>query len=514
MTDKQYDVIIIGAGVVGAMIARTLSRYKLDILLIEKDADVCMGASAANTAIVHAGYDPPPGSLKALMNVTGNRMWDTLAGELNFPFERRGDYVVAVGQEELPKLDELYQAGIKNGVPGMLMLGGDEVRRREPNINPEVSGALWASTGGICDPFAVVIAAAENAVVNGVTVMLETACQGFVIEGQRIVGVKTNRGTFRCRWAINAAGLYSDVVMHEAGLRPEFKITPRKGEYYVFDRAEITINNVLFPVPTKVSKGILVTTTVHGNTIIGPNAQDVEDKEDRAVTAAGLDEIWQGAVKLVPKLSLRQVIAVFAGLRPAGNGECTTPGVNYKHDFVIEIPQQVSGLVNLGGIESPGLTSSPAIAERVVELLKDAGERLVEKRDWNPIRNARPRFRDLPREEQKLLIRNDPRYGRIVCRCESVTEGEIVAEIHAPVPVRTYDALKRRTWLGTGRCQGGFDTPRVVEILARELGVSPQEITKKGPGSQFLMRRTKAVEPEEARSVSQRQDRGGPNGEV
>jgi glycerol-3-phosphate dehydrogenase len=493
--EKKYDVIVIGAGVVGTMIARTLARYKLDILLIEKDADVCMGASAANTAIVHAGYDPVPGSLKAAMNVAGNRMWDELAGELHFPFERRGDYVVAIGREELPKLDELWKQGVQNGVPGMVMLSADEVRRREPNINPEVSGALWASTGGICDPFAVVVSAAENAVNNGVTLMLETAFESFVMDstGKRVVGVKTNRGTLGCRWAINAAGLYSDVVMHRAGLRPDFWITPRKGEYYVFDRAEITINNVLFPVPTAVSKGILVTTTVHGNTIIGPNAQDVQDKEDRSVTPEGLQEIWSGANKLVPKLALRQVIAVFAGLRPGGNGPCKTPGVKYNHDFIIEIPKEVGGLVNLGGIESPGLTSSPAIAQYVVELLKDAGQRLEEKPAWNPIRPERPRFRDLPKEEQKLLIQNDPRYGRIVCRCETVTEGEIVAEIHAPVPARTYDALKRRTWLGTGRCQAGFDTPRVVEILARELGMSPEQVTKRGPGSEFLMRRTKEV---------------------
>jgi glycerol-3-phosphate dehydrogenase len=493
MAEKNYDVIVIGAGVVGSMIARFLSRYKLDILLIEKEADVCMGATAANTAIVHAGYDPVVGSLKAKMNVAGNRMWDTLAGELNFPFERRGDYVVAVGDEELPLLNELWDRGVKNGVPGMIMLSGAEVRRREPNINPDVSGALWASTGGICDPFAVVVAAAENAVKNGVTLMLETAFEDFVMEGNRIVGVKTNRGTFSCRWAINCAGLYSDEVMHKAGIRPEFKITPRKGEYYVFDRADITINNVLFPVPTPLSKGILVTTTIHGNTIIGPNAQEIEDKEDHAATREGLDEVWEGAVKLVPKLSLRYVIAVFAGLRPGGNGPCETPGVNYKKDFIIEIPDKVRGLVNLGGIESPGLTSSPAIAERVVELLKDAGEALLEKPDWDPIRLARPHFRDLAPEEQKIMIQNDPRFGRIVCRCEYVTEGEIVAEIYAPVPAHTYDAIKRRTWLGTGRCQGGFDTPRVIEILARELRISPLEVTKKGPGSAMLARPTKEV---------------------
>lgn len=490
---KKYDVIIIGAGIIGCMIARFLSRYKLDILLIEKEADVCMGATAANTAIIHAGYDPVPGSLKAEMNVKGNKMWDTLAGELNIPFERRGDYVVAIGEEEFPKLEELMKQGIQNGVPGLVLLSGDEVRRREPNINPKVSGALWAPTGGIADPFAAAVAAAENAVMNGVTIMFETVFQDFIMDGNKIVGIKTNRGDFASRWVINAAGLYSDDVMHKAGVRPEFRITPRKGEYYVFDRAEITINNVLFPVPTPVTKGILVTTTIHGNTIIGPNAKDIQDKEDRSVTREGLEEVWNGALKLVPKLELKHVIAVFAGLRAGGNAPSPNPNIKYNHDYVIEIPSNVKGFVNLGGIESPGLVSSPAIATRVIELLKDAGEKLEEKKDWDPIRPARPRFRDLSKEEQRILVQNDPRYGRIVCRCESVTEGEIVAEIHAPVPAKTYDAIKRRTWLGTGRCQGGFDTPRVVEILARELGVSPTQITKKGPGSEFLKRRTKDV---------------------
>ena len=493
MADNVYDIIIIGAGVVGSLIARALSRFALDILLIERGSDVGTGASAANSAIVHAGYDPVPGSLKSAMNVAGNRMWDTLAGELNFAFDRRGDYVVAIGAEEPPMLHALLEWGRRNGVPGMSLISGEEMRRREPNINPQVSGALWASTGGICDPFAVTIAAAENAVQNGVDLRLETAFEDFIIERGRIVAVRTNRGTFGCRWAVNAAGLYSDAVMHRAGVRPEFHITPRRGEYFVLDKADITINNVLFPVPTPVSKGIVVTATTHGNAVIGPNAHEIADKMDASVTRIGLDEVWRGATKLVPRLDLRHVIANFAGLRAGGNARCQTPGVSYDHDFVIEIPRDVRGFVNLGGIESPGLTSAPAIAERVVELLRDAGEELVERQDWNPIRPARPRFRDLLAHEQALLVGQDSLYGRIVCRCETVMEGEIVAEIHAPIPARTYDAIKRRTWLGTGRCQGAFDAPRVVEILARELGISPLAVTKKGPGSELLTRRTKQV---------------------
>lgn len=491
---EKYDFIIIGGGVVGCMIARWLSRYEGSVLLIEKEADIGMGCSSANTAIVHAGYDPLPGSLKAHMNVAGNPMWDQLAGELDFPFDRRGDYVVAIGEEELPGLETLMVQGKKNGVPGMIMLNGAEVRAREKNINPDVSGALWASTGGICDPFQVTVAAGENAVMNGAKVLLNTSFEDFIMEGNRVTGIKTNRGDFGCRWAINSAGMYSDMVMHKAGVRPDFVIKPKKGEYFVFDRADITIDNVLFPVPSEKGKGILVTTTLHENTIIGPNSNFIEDKEDTSITKEGMEEIWEGALKLIPSLSQKHIIASFAGLRPTGNGPCKTPGVVYNNDYIIEIPEEVQGLVNLGGIESPGLTSSPAIAQEVIDLLKDAGEEFRVKKDWDPIRPSRSRFRNMSHKDRKLLVEMDPRFGRVICRCENVTEGEIIAEIHAPIPALTYDALKRRTWLGTGRCQGGFDMPRVVKILADELGVSPLEITKRGKGSELLFRPTKQVE--------------------
>ncbi|MEA3396767.1 MAG: FAD-dependent oxidoreductase, partial [Chloroflexota bacterium] len=308
---------------------------------------------------------------------------------------------------------------------------------------------------------------------------------------RRIVGIQTNRGAFSCRWVVNAAGLFADEVMHKAGVRPEFKITARRGEYYVLDRADVQIHNVLFPVPSPVSKGILVTTTLHGNPLIGPNAHELADKTNVDVTPEGLQEIWAGALKLAPSLSQRTVIAVFAGLRPGGNAPCEHCAVPYHKDFIIEIPSQVQGLVNLGGMESPALSAAPAIAQRVIELLQGAGEMLREKPDWNPIRPARPVFRHLSHEEQVALVKRDPRYGRVICRCENVTEGEIVAEIHAPIPAATYDAIKRRTWLGTGRCLGGFDMPRVVDILARELGVDPLAISKKGAGSEFLFRKTK-----------------------
>ncbi|MFH1446199.1 MAG: FAD-dependent oxidoreductase, partial [Chloroflexota bacterium] len=282
-------------------------------------------------------------------------------------------------------------------------------------------------------------------------------------------------------------------VMHKAGVRPDFKILPRRGEYVILDKAdfELTRETVLFPTPTEKSKGIVVTSTLHGNVIVGPNANFVDSKEDKTVTQEGIEEIWAGAKKLVPSINQRHIIANFAGLRAHGNAPCLTPGIDYTGDFIIEIPEEVKGFINLGGIESPGLSSSPGIALMVIDLLKDAGETLLEKPNWNPIREARPVFRHLSPAEQAALVKDNPSYGRVICRCETVTEGEILAEIHAPVPATTYDAIKRRTWTGTGRCQGGFDMPRVVKILSDELGLAPEEITKKGEGSPYLIRRTK-----------------------
>jgi glycerol-3-phosphate dehydrogenase len=493
----EHDIIIIGAGVVGAMVARFLSRYDLDILWIEKESDICTGATSANSAIIHGGYAAIPGTLKAEMNAKASPVWDQLAAELNFSFSRCGTYVVAIGDEERKALKDEAAHGADNDIP-VEIISGDEMRRREPLINPETTGALHCPVGGICDPWDVTVAAAENAVMNGVTLKRQTCFENFIwnppdSDPARIIGIRTNRGDFYGRWVINAAGIYSDSVMHKAGVRPEFKIRARRGEYYILDRNRFTLNSVLFPVPTKVSKGIVLTATLHGNAIVGPNAEELEDKEDTAVTAAGLDEVWNGARRLVPTIDKRDIIAVFAGLRPGGNAPSADPDVAYHRDFIIEIPREVNGLVNLGGIESPGLTAAPAIAERVIELLQATGEALQERPSWNPVRPARPVFRHLSHEEQAALIKQDPRYGRIICRCENVTEGEIVAEIHAPIPADTYDAVKRRTWLGAGRCQGSFDMPRVVDILARELALDPLEVTKKGPGSSFLARETKIV---------------------
>ena len=489
----HYDVIIVGAGVVGCLTARELSKYNLKILLIDKASDVGSGTSAANSALVHAGYDALSGTLKAELNVQGNAMWDKLAAELDFDFKRCGDYVVAIGEEELPALQTLYDRGKKNGVPEMEIISAEAIRTRIPQINPQVSGALFAPTAGVCDPFGVTIAAAENAIQNGVTLQLSTTFENFILEDDVIKGIQTNRGNFSCDWVINAAGVYADEVMHLAGVRPEFKIVARRGEYCILDPASFQIDSVLFPVPSDKGKGVLVFTTTHGNTIVGPTSELITDKEDKAITPTGQEYLTANMHKLIPSIDLRWTIATFAGLRAAGNATCKTPGVQYNADFIVEKADEVQGLINCAGIESPGLSASPAIALRTIEILKDAGVELIEKKDWNPNRKRRPSPRHMTFEERQKLIEKDPRYGRIVCRCEEVTEGEIVAEIHAPIPALTYDALKRRTWTGTGRCQGGFDMSRVIDILSRELDQSPLDIRKNEPESEFLFRPSKVV---------------------
>lgn len=483
MQNNKYDIIIIGAGIVGCLIARFLSKYKKKILLIEKQIDIGMNTSSANSAIIHSGYDPKPDTKKALLNVKGNKIWHEIAPELGIPFKKTGSFVVAIGTDEFKKLFELFDRGIANGVPGLKILNRDELFKKEPLINPDATGALFAPTAAVIDPFTATLAAAENAKTNGVEFLFETSFLDFIYENKKIIGIITNKGNFYSNWVINSAGLYSDEIAHKANTLLDVSIIPRKGEYIIFDSSKFFINNVLFPIPSENSKGCLISTTTHGNVMIGPNARLAKNKEDTETTKEGMEEIIKNAKKLIPSIDEKNSIATFAGVR-------STPSTSEK-DFIIEIPKNVYGLINLCGIESPGFASAPAIALYVIELLKDVGEKLEEKREFNPIRKPFVHFHLLSYKEREELIKKNPAYGRIVCRCEEVTEGEIIDAIHSPIPATTYDGIKRRTWLGTGRCQGAFDYPRVIKILARELNLPEEKITKKGIGSEIIFRKTK-----------------------
>ncbi|ADK82631.1 NAD(P)/FAD-dependent oxidoreductase [Sediminispirochaeta smaragdinae] len=490
METKNFDVVIIGAGIVGSMVARRLSKFKLSVAVLEKEVDVGMGQSTANSAILHSGHDPEPGTMKAKMNKRGNELWKQYAPELGVEICDTGALVVAMNPEEKKQIKVLYERSNENGIEGVEMWSRAQALAREPHLSPECTGALWTPTAGVIDPFEGVVAAAEHAALNGVQFFFNTEVEHMVVEEGKLTTVKTNRGDFHARWFVNAAGIHSDEIMHMVGDRPDFVITARRGEYMIFDKAKVKVSNVIFPMPTENGKGILVSVTAHGNTLIGPNAHAIEQKEDTAVTKFGLSEILEQSKKVVPTISAQDVIATFSGVRATGN---YCPDGSHR-DFLIEISKRVKGLINLAGIESPGYVSSPAIAEEVERLLREeAGESFEEKKEYQPTRQPRVRFAKLSHDERAELIRKNPAYGRIVCRCEEVTEGEIVAAIHAPIPAVTYDAIKRRTWLGTGRCQGSFDYPRTMEILSRELNIPMTEITKRGPGSVFLFRKTKEI---------------------
>lgn len=485
MSNKRYDIAIVGAGVVGCAIARELARYDHQVVVLERESDVGMGQSGSNSAIIHSGHDPAPGSAKAALNVAGNRMWPDVCSELDIPFSPTGALIVATTADEESRLEPLMENGRANGVEGLEIVGTQQVLERAPAIAGGVRAALITPTAGVIDAFQAVLGLAENAAAAGVEFRFNESVTALETDGDG-VAIHSSGGTIRARWCINVAGVHSDEIMHMAGSHPEFEITARRGEYFVFDGAWQPTDTVLFPMPGPAGKGILVTPTTHGNVMVGPNAEEIPEKDDTAVSRAGLSSVLEGAKRLVPTLDPRRVIATFAGVRSTGN---YMP--DGKRDFLIERDSVAPWLINVAGIESPGFTSAPAVATHVVDILREAGEQLRTRDDFNPTRRRPPRFRNLSHAERAELVAQNPAYGRIVCRCEQVTEGEVLAAIHAPIPARTYDAIKRRTWLGTGRCQGSFDYPRTLEILARETGHSMTEISKRGPGSVFLYARTK-----------------------
>ena len=469
----MYDVAVIGAGVVGSLTARALTRYRLSVAVLERAEDVAMGTSKANSAIVHAGFDAPEGSNKALFNVQGNAMMEETAHELGVPFQRNGSMVLAFGPEDEEKIQELYERGQKNGVPGLCILTGDQARETEPALSPDVTAALLAPTGGIVCPYELTIAACGNAMDNGAALLtgFEVIGAERTAEGWRL-SARDGR-TLDARFVVNAAGLYADQVAALMG-DESLHIHPRRGEYLLLDRKEgRTVSHTLFQTPSVMGKGVLVTPTVDGNLLLGPTSVDLTDKEDLSSTAEGLAQVAKLASRSVPSVALRSVITSFAGLRACEDG----------HDFVLRAENHA---LHLAGIESPGLSAAPALAEEAVRLLGEMGCPLTPNPDFQPVRPHSPVFRRMDNAARAALIQQDPRYGRVVCRCETVTEGEIVAAIHQNPPARDVDGIKRRTRSGMGRCQGGFCGPQVVEILARELGIPMEQVTKMGGGSRML----------------------------
>ena len=469
---ENYDVIIIGAGVTGTAIARELSRYQCKVCVLEREEDVCCGTSKANSAIIHAGYDAEPGSWKARLNVRGNEMIESLSRELDFPFKRDGSLVLCLDEKAYPDLKKLYDRGIENGVKDLQILNRDEVLSMEPNVSDKVYAALYAPTAGIVCPFHMTIAFAENAYTNGVSFHFNTEVKQIErdAKGWKIT---TGRGEYNAKCIVNAAGVYADKI-HNMVSEKKLHITPRKGEYCLLDKsAGNHVGRTIFTLPGKFGKGVLVTPTVHGNLLIGPTAVDIENKEGINTTRDGLRQVLEKSADSVKNIPTRQVITSFAGLRAHEDGD----------DFVIG--ETENDFIDCAGIESPGLSSAPAIGIYVAEMI----EKLLPAED-NPefvsTRKGVVCMEELSMEERHLMIRKNPAYANVICRCEMVTEGEILDAIHRPLGATTLDGVKRRTRAGMGRCQAGFCSPKTVEILARELGCDISEITKKGRNSGFL----------------------------
>lgn len=469
------DIIIIGAGVSGAAIARELSRYKADVCVLEKEADVCCGTSKANSGIVHSGIDAPHGTLMAKLNVLGNEMMEGLSRELDFPFKRNGSIVVYRDKDDIPEFQRLYENGVRNGVKGLRILTKSEVKELEPNIAEDVIAALFAPTGGIVCPFGLNIALAENANVNGVEFVFNTEVMDIKKEASGFA-LHTNNGIYHAKYVVNAAGVYAD-RFHNMVSSKKIHITPRKGEYCLLDKtAGSHVSSTVFAVPGKYGKGILTTPTVHGNLLVGPTANDIVDKEAVSTTREGLDEVIRKSGLNVKDIPYRQVITSFAGLRAHEEG----------HEFIIQEVEDAKGFIDCAGIESPGLTSAPAIGKMVADMLKDKMN-LEENGDFVAVRKGILNPETLSKEERKQLIIENPSYGNIICRCEMISEGEIIDAIRRPLGAKSLDGVKRRTRAGMGRCQAGFCSPRTMEIISRELNIPMEEVRKSGRNSKIIV---------------------------
>ena len=471
--EKIHDVLIIGAGVTGTMIARELSKYRLDVVILDKNNDAGDATSSANSAIVHSGYDPEPGSLKAKFNVLGNAKYPELVKQLDVPFEQCGSLTIATEDEQLEVLKELAERSKINGVE-VKLLNKEEVLKMEPNINPEVKGALFAPTAGIIDPFNLVVHAMENAIDNGVTFLRSHEVLDIKKEND-VYKVKTNKGDLFAKVVINAAGLKSDKIASMVE-DIDWAITPRKGEYFVLDHyAEGLVRHTIFPLPSKKGKGVLVSQTTSGNYIVGPSSEP-SDPDDVSTDTETLNNIRKAATIMVPSIPFRETIRVFAGERAT----CT------RHDFIIEYSKLDKHFINVAGIESPGLASSPAIAEYVVNELVKPILTLKSKPNFNPCIKPYHRMYYLSEEEKQKVLKENPDYGVMICNCEHISLGEIEDALSRSCPPVSIKGVKRRTRAGYGKCQGGFCQPKVLMLLAKHYGVSPTQIPLAEDGSYII----------------------------
>lgn len=475
----MFDVVIVGAGVIGGMLARELSRYDLSVCLLEKENDVAMGASKANSGIVHGGYDPEPGTLKAKLNTEGVELLFAAAKELHVPIIRNGSMVCAFSKEEEPMVDLLYQRGLENKIPGLKVISGDEARTLEPNLSEAVTKVLHVTNAGIVGPYELTIAAVGNAMDNGVTLKRNFNVTE-ILRNNDVFTVTAEHGeTVQTKYLVNCAGGGSDKIAALAG-DGFFTVIPRAGEYMLLDKAEGgRVSHTLFQCPTKEGKGILVSPTAHGNLLVGPTAARVATPDSKDTTPEGLATVERLSAKSVPSVNYRQVITSFTGVRAS-----TESG-----DFVLQASEKVPGLIHAGAIDSPGLTCCVSIAKYLVDLLEKSGLALKRKESWNGIRKDPNAFQKMTDEEKDAFIKKNPAYGKIVCRCETISEGEILEAIRQNPGARDMDGVKRRTRSGMGRCQGGFCGPYVMELIARELGISMEAVTKNGGDSKMVIGR-------------------------
>ena len=476
----MYDVAIIGAGIIGACAARELSKYALKAIVLEKDSDVAMGASRANSGVVHAGHDTVPGTLKSKYNALGQRMFDKLSKELDFPYTRNGSLVVIKSKSDIPALEQLKARGEENGLTDLYIAYEKELFALEPNLSGDIYAALVVPSGGIVSPYEMTIAFAENAANNGTQFLLDCQVTGITRDDGCFL-IQTTQGPISTKAIVNAAGMYSDKINNMLSTH-KLTITPRRGEYCLLDKTEGNlVKHTVFQLPTKMGKGVLIAPTTDGNLLIGPTSEDLQDKDDVATTMSGMADVLSQAKGILKTLPTWKIITSFSGLRSRlSTGK-----------FVIEEAPDVPGLFNLAGIESPGLTAAPAIGVEASRLVANYFN-AAKNENFNPIRKGFRPFRTMSNKERKAAIHKNPDYGYIICRCESVTKAEIIAALRSPLPVNSLDAVKRRTRAGMGRCQGGFCWMRLVDIIAEECGIKLTEVTKYGGNSNILIEPNKS----------------------